>query len=166
MFDKVRSIFAHGVNIKHSLLKVAISCAENGYAVWFITPQEINSLPDDLPIPDTEVSKLLTFLYLKDYSDLLSILHGIHGWNKIPNIIIVNSLNVYVREDNNDFVSAAHIISNVISAGMVCAKKHKDNKAMVLMGCSNIDFYKKFIDLHCSEVFNADSNDLGLIVNG
>ncbi|XP_019874250.1 uncharacterized protein LOC109602341 [Aethina tumida] len=108
--DKVKSCLLIGNDLEVVLLKVAINYAERGLNVWFISPEAINNIPKEIKVPSTEVLKLITFLYLRSYEDLLNNLNKIQLWHRKPDMIILNGLDIYcdINSDQyNSLVSAS-----------------------------------------------------------
>ncbi|KAJ8924830.1 hypothetical protein NQ315_000984 [Exocentrus adspersus] len=119
---RVRSTLLLGNNLDYT----AINLAESGKKVWFVSPEVFDKIPDNIVPPEMQILKLITFIYLKDYKDLLSHLNGIHLWHKIPDIIILSNLDTYCHlyGDNYDTLLCALVVATLLDSASVCAKKN------------------------------------------
>ncbi|KAF5286097.1 hypothetical protein FQA39_LY16443 [Lamprigera yunnana] len=131
----VNSFLVFGAKLD-ALFKCALLYAEHGLRVWFITTEKFNELPGNLPLLDKEWLQLITFLYLKDVSDVLNHLSNIHLWHQCPQVLIINSFENYYS-DNHSY--NAYMLSMIIDAGMACARKHSCHRSYVVV------FYNKTV---------------------
>ncbi|KAG5889948.1 hypothetical protein JTB14_018843 [Gonioctena quinquepunctata] len=125
--ENVYSSFLIGSNLDYTLFKTAISFAESGLSVWFISPLPFDKVPENIDPPDKDILKLITFVYLKDYKSLISHLNTIHLWHKVPNLIILSRFDIYSNlhkeeKEYNPQISAL-ISTSLLDCGSVCAKK-------------------------------------------
>ncbi|XP_044270745.1 uncharacterized protein LOC123015202 [Tribolium madens] len=134
--EKVISTLAVGENFDSDLFQVAISFAENGLYVWLISPQAFDKAPKNVKTPDKEVLRLITFLYLKDHTDLLTQINGIHLWRKVPNVIIITGFEHYCSFSTPDYnpLQAALITTSLLDSAAVCATRNND-KVFLLVCC-------------------------------
>ncbi|XP_018569488.1 uncharacterized protein LOC108909590 [Anoplophora glabripennis] len=125
-----------GNNFDYVLFKAAILFAESGLKVWFISPETFDKIPENIVAPEKEILQLITFLYLKDYKELISHLNGIHLWHKVPDVVILPNLEIYcnLHSDKYDPLLSALIVTALVDSTSVCAKKNQ--RAYLIATCS------------------------------
>ncbi|KAF5287305.1 hypothetical protein FQR65_LT02178 [Abscondita terminalis] len=141
--ESVVSLFVVGDKLEEPLFKCALLYAEHGFNVWFISPQPFSKFPQGINTLDKEILKLITFLYLKEESDLLLHLNSVHLWHKYPQVIIVDSFEEYCSE--NDIVNA-FVMSSVLDASASCARRSRSKKSYVLVNSSKS--YTNLVDMY------------------
>jgi len=131
------SMFAVGESFDYVLFKIAISFAETGLSVWFISPETFDKAPGNIKPPDKEVLQLITFIYLKDFKDIITHLNTIHLWHKPPNVIIIKGFEYYCNFycDFYNPLQAALVTTSLLDSAAVCAMK-KDKQSFLLVTCS------------------------------
>ncbi|KAK9877854.1 hypothetical protein WA026_020084 [Henosepilachna vigintioctopunctata] len=106
-------------------LQTSILYAEAGFNVWYISFFPFETIPDNIIIPERDVLNLITFIYLKDYTRLISHLNTTHLWHKPPRIILMSGFEKYsgIDEDTYDPIFGALIATTLLNACSVASKK-------------------------------------------
>ncbi|KRT80279.1 hypothetical protein AMK59_7410 [Oryctes borbonicus] len=169
MPGNVKSIFLYGPNLEYVLFKNAINSSEDGAKIWFISPDPFKKFPSDIAILDKEILKNITFLYLKDSTELLKHLNSIHTWYRIPEIIILNNFHVYRNNNATSSVHSAHLCASLLDACKACSKKLE--KTATLLVAYNIDppegeLIQNIVDLYFDSVHNTEELPSSYIIPG
>ncbi|XP_056634001.1 uncharacterized protein LOC130443418 isoform X1 [Diorhabda sublineata] len=131
-------------NNNYILFKTAIYFAELGLNVWFISPNVIDKIPENISPPDKEILQLIIFIYLKNYKDLITHLNAIHMWHKSPTVIILGGFDIYTNlyGTNYDPTLTGLISSIVLDSAAVCTKKNNKSVYVILATKSTPEEYK------------------------
>ncbi|XP_030760867.1 uncharacterized protein LOC115885973 [Sitophilus oryzae] len=137
--DGVFSTLLIGDETNYIALKFAIDCAEKGLPVWYISTEPIHELPNSIIKPCREVLKLITFIYLQTYSDLIKHLNGIQNWRNIPRIIILKNFEIYskIRADYSS-AKAAYLCAILLNT-MSYVKQKLNSAAYLLVFNASLD---------------------------
>ncbi|KAK4873377.1 hypothetical protein RN001_015406 [Aquatica leii] len=160
--EGVVSLFVVGDVMEDALFKCAVQYAEHGLHVWFVSPQPFNKLPQSATRLSQDILRLITFLYLKEESDLLTHLNRVHLWHKYPQVIIINSFETYCKDNA---LMNAFIVSSAFDAVSSCARRHSLKKAHLVI--ASRETYHNLTDMYFPRVFAFTNDDefIGLVKN-
>ncbi|CAH2009125.1 unnamed protein product [Acanthoscelides obtectus] len=151
--ENLISVLHLNENPEYILFKIALLFAEQSLQVWFISPKPFENIPVNIVQIDKEILQQITFLYLKDFKDLITELNGIHLWHKAPNIIILSHFKTYLEAlDKNSSFFAAFILASVLDGAAVSTKRNK-KKTLVLIcleDITNLDQFQIIFDMYFS----------------
>ncbi|XP_015604380.1 uncharacterized protein LOC107272097 isoform X2 [Cephus cinctus] len=77
--------------------------AEEGRRVIYITPTPLESLPStyhDRNPPIAAAFKLIRFMYLSNYENLVEQLAELHTFTSLPSVLLIDNLDHYVEDDS------------------------------------------------------------------
>ncbi|GJQ85135.1 hypothetical protein Trydic_g9080 [Trypoxylus dichotomus] len=159
MSGNVKSVFLYGPNLEYVLFKNAINFAEEGAQIWFIAPEPFKEFPSGITILDKQILKNITFLYLKNATELLKQLNSIHTWYRIPEIIILSDFHVYRNNDEAGSVQWAYLCASLLDACKACSRKLE--KVATLLVAYNTDpigdkLVQSIVDLYFDNVNNTE----------
>ncbi|KAL3276206.1 hypothetical protein HHI36_020924 [Cryptolaemus montrouzieri] len=135
-------------SIKKLFLLAAITYAKSGNHVWYISCFPFEKIPNNIIIPEKEVLSLITFVFLKDYKDLINHLNGIHLWRKPPRIILVAGFEEYSNLNKPDYnpMCAALISTSLLDAISTAAAK-LNAVSYLIVACRILENYKSRLNI-------------------
>ncbi|XP_050301387.1 uncharacterized protein LOC126739655 [Anthonomus grandis grandis] len=123
-------------NIDFVLFQFAIDRAKMGQRVWVIAIKPFNEVPEGIEQPCKDVLKLITFIYLSDFVELMQHFNSIHKWKHTPNVIILKDFVHYCNlyDTKYDLRLAAFLSASLIDCLNFLAQKHGPN-VLLLVSC-------------------------------
>lgn len=123
------------------LFQAAVAYASQDYHVTFISRQPLSRMPysvHGMIRPETAgLLSTLTFLYMKDVKDLISYLSEIHTRTLLPDVLIVDDLEHYLRQLHNlsPEAGSAKLCALLVDALAFIRSKRSSGFPTLLLGC-------------------------------
>lgn len=125
------------------MLQIAVKYAERGQKVLYISTKQLNELPTTQSL-QKDILRNITFRYHKSYTELVKTLLELHTWTIVPNLIIVESLQLFFDNGNN----------------LIPYKEFIKNHSLTIASLQNaVQSLSNHSDKGCFSIVTLDSNE-------